>query len=324
MKTGREKTLVRFIAKYWLAIFTVLIFVVFSLITSGFATLPNMFNIIGSACIMAIAGMGLTCIMTTGEIDFSAGEQVTMGGVVFGTLLNQKNFNNVILAALLSVLIVCLFGLFNAFLHIVIKMPSFIATMGTSFLMLGIAKKLTNGGQVIMRARNWPKSYTFIGQGRTFGIIPNTVFVLAIISVIIYIYTEKTRWGKYMYAVGANPRTCAYIGISAKLQKLRGFILCSALSAVAGIIMSSMLNSIGPNMGSGTMLQSITCLMLGAMFIKIGVFNVPGTLVSALMLTALTYGMTMLGARQYIKDLVQGIILILSVSVVTIIRKKNI
>lgn len=310
----------KFVSKYWLAVFTLLLFAVFSVLTPAFLTTTNFFNIIGSACVMAIAGMGLTCIMTAGEIDFSAGEQVTMGGVVFGTLLNIKGFDSIPLAIVLTVLILCCVGAFNAFLHITVKMPSFIATMGTSHLLLGIAKKLTKGGQVIMNARNWPDGYTVLGQGRVFGMIPNTVFVLAAVSLIIYVYTEKTKWGKYMYAVGSNPKTCDYLGISSNAQKLRGFLLCSAMSAVAGIVMSSMLNSCSANMGSGTMLQSITCLMLGATFIKIGVFNVPGTLLSALMLTALSYGMTMLGAKQSVKDFVQGVILILSVSVVTMIR----
>lgn len=312
----------KIISKYWLAIFTVLILIAFSIATPSFASPVNIFNIIGSACVMAIAGMGLTCIMTTGEVDFSSGEQVTMGGVVFGTLMNRDNFDSVAVGIILTILVVCCFGLFNAFLHIVIKMPSFIATLGTSCLMQGIAKRLTNGGQVIMNARGWPDSYTVLGQGRTFGIIPNTVFVLLVITILVWTYTEKTRWGKYLYAVGSNSRTCDYLGISGRAQKLRGFILCSALSAVAGIVMSSMLNSCSAQMGAGTMLQSITCLMLGATFIKMGVFNVPGTLVAALMLTSLTYGMTMLGAAQYAKDLVQGVILILSVSIVTLIRRK--
>lgn len=312
----------RFVGKYWLAIFTILIYLTFSLATPSFHSFTNLMNILGSACVMAIAGMGMTCIMTAGEVDFSAGEQVTMGGVIFGTIMNIKGFDNVLLGAIITVLLVCCLGLFNAFLHIVLKMPSFIATMGTSFLMLGIAKRLTNGGQTIMNARNWPDSYTIVGQGRSFGVIPNTVIVLMVTSVVMYIITEKTRWGKYLYAVGSNPKACIYLGISTNQQKLNGFVLCSLLSAIAGIVMTSMLNSCSYNMGAGTMLQSITCLMLGAMFIKMGVFNVPGTLVAAFMMTILNYGLTMLGVVEYARDLVEGIILILAVSVVTIIRRK--
>lgn len=323
VKTKKQSGFVQSVAKYWLALFTALIFIVFTIATPRFATASNIFNIIGSACTMAIAAMGMTCVMAAGEIDFSAGAQVSMGGVLFGKLLMINGFDSVVIAAVITILALACVGLINAFLHIVVKMPSFIATMGMNYLILGMAKFLSNGGQVIMNARQWPDSYTFIGQGRLFGLIPYTVFVLLIVSAFMYVYTQKTRWGKYLYAVGVNPHACDYIGISRKQQKLRGFVLCSVLSAIAGVVMTSMLNSCNALMGDGTMLQSITCLMLGATFITMGVYNVPGTIIAALMLTALTYGLTMLGAKEYVKSLVEGVILIVSVSVVTVIRLKG-
>jgi len=167
-------------------------------------------------------------------------------------------------------------GAVNFFLSVVLKIPSFIATIGTSFIIQGIAKSLT-GEHTIFSDYRWPRNYTALGQGRLFGIVPYAVIVLVVVSIIIYIFTERTRWGKYLYLVGSNQKACDYLGINSAVQKLRGFLLCSAFAALAGIIRTSMLNLIEAQVGADTLMNSVTVIMLGATFIKHGVYNVPGS-----------------------------------------------
>lgn len=310
------------IGKYWLLFFTIVIFVVFSILRPNFARTSNIINIVASTCITAIAGMGLTSIMAAGEIDFSAGTQVSFSTVIMGLILSSRNFNSFFAAAVITILIMLCVGGVNAIIHVKLKVPAFIATMGVSYLITGIAKRATDGGSTIYRNVNWPANYTLLGQGRIGGVLPYSIIVLVIVSVIMYIFMERTKWGKSLYAVGSNPRACDLLGISGAKQKTIGFLLCSLWSALAGIVLTSQLNMAGITVGS-TMLQSMTVLMLGSTFIKQGVYNIPGTLIASFLLQSIFYAMKMMGAGAWMEDLVQGVILVLSVAVVCIIRRKG-
>lgn len=310
------------LGKYWLLLFTVMVFAAFSVLRPNFAKFNNVINIVASTCITAIAGMGLTSIMAAGEIDFSAGTQVSVATVVMGLILASKNVHSFVLAAVMTIAVMLCVGALNAFIHVRLKVPAFIATMGVSYLIQGLAKRFTNGGGTIYRHANWPSNYTLLGQGRIGGVIPYTIPVLAAVSVVMYVFMEHTKWGKSLYAVGSNPRNCDLLGISGARQKTIGFLLCSLWSALAGIIMTSQLNMAGIAVGD-TMLESMTVMMLGSTFIKQGVYNIPGTLLASFLLQSIFYGMKMLGAGAWVEDLVQGSILVLSVAVVCIIRQKG-
>lgn len=312
----------KIIGEYWLLIFTVLVFVVFSILLPNFAQLSSIFNMLASASIMAIASLGMTCVMAAGEIDLSLGAQVSIGAVLMGALLTIYGFNSFFLAAIVTILILMCIGAINVFLSVILKIPSFIATIGTSFIILGIAKLLT-GERTIFNDPRWPRNYTVLGQGRLFGVVPYAVIALITVSIIIYIFTERTRWGKYLYLVGSNRKACDYLGINSAAQKLRGFLLCSVFAALAGIIRTSMLNLTASQIGAETLMNAVTVIMLGATFIKQGVYNVPGSIIAALMLTGLFFGLTMLGVPQYGRDIVQGIILVVSVSVVAMVRYRT-
>jgi len=261
--------------------------------------------------------------MATGEIDLSLGTQVSLGAVLTGLFLAMDGFNSFVLAAIVSILLVMCVGVFNAFLTVILKIPSFIATIGSSFIVLSIAKILTGDGQTVFGHVRWPRNYTVLGQGRLFGIVPYTVIALIAVSIIIYIFTERTRWGKYLYFVGSNPKACDYLGIYSSVQKLRGFLLCSAFAAFAGIIRSSMINLYAVQVGADTLMEAVTVIMLGATFIKRGVYNVPGSIIASFMVTFLFYGLTMLGVPQYGRSIFRGVVLVIAVSVVAMTRYRT-
>ena len=319
----KKAGITKILANYWLLIFTVLVFAVFSILLPNFAKTSSIFNMLASASIMAIASLGMTCIMATGEIDLSLGAQVSMGAVLTGAFLTIDGLNSFVLAAILAILAVMCIGALNAFLSVFLRIPSFIATIGTSFIVSGLAKTLT-GEKTIVSDYRWPKTYTILGQRRLFGVVPYAVIALIVVGIIIYIFTERTRWGKYLYLVGSNRKACDYLGINSSVQKLRGFLLCSAFAAFAGVIRTSMLNLIAAQIGAATLMEAVTVIMLGATFIKQGVYNVPGSIIAALLFTGLFYGLTMLGVPQYGRDIFQGIILVISISAVTIIRRRSV
>lgn len=310
--------------RFWLLAVLVLAVLFFGIAEPAFFKTKNLLNILSSACITAMVGIGLTCIMSSGEIDFSCGTQITFGSVAMALLMTRYGIANYSVAITVTIVLLLAFGAFNAFLHIKVGIPAFIATMGTSYMLLGFAKMLTNGRNVFGVSNSAYANYTFLGQGYLFGIVPMPAVVVIIIAIIMMIYTERTRSGKYLYAVGSNSNACKYIGIDANRQKLKGFLLCALLCGVAGIVQGSMLNGSTTSSGSSMLNTCLTVLMLGATFYRVGVYNIPGTIVAALLMTVVTNGMTMLSATPAAKNYVNSFILLLSVTLVSIIRKKSV
>lgn len=308
-----------FFAKYMLLLITVAVALVFGAMNPQFFKFRNMMNIVSSACVMGIAGIGITCINAADEMDFSAGTEVAAGACFMAWLLSQKWCRNYFLALVLTLVLMTLFGLLNAFINIRIGVPAFIATMGTSYVVKGFLKSLV-GGQGIYSNAMWPSYFTFMGQGYLFGIIPMPAVVLAVLGVLMLIYTERTRSGRYIYAVGCNSTACKYIGISANKQRVKGFVICAVMCGIGGIVQGSMLNGGIATMGDSVFMMGLTALMWGVMFMKKGVFNVPGTLVGTLFIAIINNGMVMAGASGFAKNVVQGGMLLIGVCMVSVMK----
>lgn len=310
------------IGKYWLLLFMLILCIVFGIITPEFATLSNILGILSSSCTLALVGIGYTFIMSTGEMDYSVGVQVSCGSLFMAALLSTTYFNSYFLAVLIALAAMALFGVVNAYIHVKIGIPAFIATMATSYIVKGIAKGLTNGTWV-GKSPNWPNNFNTIGQGYSFGIIPNLVIVLVIAGVAGFIFTEKTKWGRQLYAIGSSPTTSKYIGIRTDRIKLLGFVLTSVLACFSGIVRSSIVSGGSAYLGDNVMFECITVLMLGATFIKKGVYNIPGTIIASILLPVISNGLTMMGASSVMKNAIQGILLLTSVTLVTVMRRKE-
>lgn len=320
-QTGQNRQkIAKFIEKYWLGLFSIVVFVFFAIMRPRFCSVNNLMSMLSSTCILALVGMGETLIMCVGETDYSVGMELAVSAVVLGKILDKSSFSNFYLPVLLFALLIMIgYGLINVYLHVKVKMPSFVATLGTSLIATGITKWMTNCGSI--SSRRWPAVYTWLGQGYFFGVIPVCVVVTAIVVVIMWIFSERTKAGKMLYAVGSSPVTCKYCGVNVGKQKVKAFVICALLCGLAGIIQTSMLNSATPYMGSDALINALTVLMLGATFIKTGVYNIPGTIVASFLLRIISFGMTMMAAPSFAFDLVQGGLLLFSISLVTLIRK---
>lgn len=310
------------IGKYWLIIFLLFISAFFGLITPEFVTVSNFLGILGSSCTLALAGIGYTCIMSTGEMDYSVGVQVSCGSLIVSVLLSKSYFHSYFLAVLIALIVMALYGALNAYIHVKIGIPAFIATMATSYIVKGIAKGLTNGTWV-GKSPNWPSSFNTIGQGYSFGIIPNLVIVLIIAGFLGYIFTEKTKWGRQLYAVGANPTASRYLGIQTNHIKLLAFVISAVFACFSGIVRSSIVSGGSAYLGDSVMFDCITVLMLGATFHKKGVYNIPGTILASILLPIIANGLTMMEASSTVKNVIQGGLLLASVTMVNIIRRKD-
>lgn len=316
-----SKNITKSLIQYWLLLLLAVIIVLFGIMEPRFLSVTNLLNIVSSTCVVGIATLGITVVMSAGEIDFACGMELSTAAVAMVLLMDKAVFSSSVWGYALAILVtlgICLcIGAVNAFLNIKIGIPAFIATMGVSLVLEGYIKIITNSSTV--RTTKAGAVFNWLGQGYI-GFVPVSVVVLLIFTVIMWVYTELTSHGKKMYAVGANATACHYIGINPKMQKLKGFLISAVLCGVAGIMQGSMVNSASAGIGSDLLFSALTALMLGATVVKIGVFNVIGSLLSALLVSILSNGFTMVGMPPYMKDIVQGLILIGAVTAVLLIR----
>ena len=267
-------------------------------------------------------GIGLTCIFATGELDFSAGAQVSLSCCLIAVLLSKTPIHSYVLAVIIVLAVMVLVGLYNSLLHVKIGIPAFIATLGTSYVLNGLAKSLTNS-QTLNNLSQWPECFTFLGQGYLFGVIPMPLVCLVVVSAVVLFYTEYTRAGKYLYSVGSNPRACDYIGIDGKAQKIKGFVITTVCCGITGIMQGSQMNAASPTLGTGMFVPALTTVFLGATFGRIGVFNVPGTIVGAILYAIINRGLLMITNELWLKYWVQGSMLLAALIIVVLIKRRE-
>ena len=301
---------------YLLLIITLAVSGLFAMMEPTFINPTNLFNIVGATVVLCIASIGESLVLITGEVDFACGAELAAGGCLV-TVLSTMGIPYAL--CIVAVLLYCAFlGFVNGKLHTKVGIPAFIATMGMSYVMNGVTKLYTNNGNVYAKT----EIFRALGQWRI-GVIPISVIVLVLIAALALLYTERMTSGRKLYAVGANGEACKYVGINAKGEKMKSFVLCAILCGFAGIVNSSQLGSGNPGMGDTVLTNVLTNLMLGASFYKLGVFNVPGTIVGALLISVITNGMVLLGSTTWQQYLVKGIIMIFSVTFITLGRART-
>ena len=293
----------------------------FGLMQPNFLRANNLLGILSNACLAAIASCGLTCVMATGEVDFSAGSAMTIAACTMTVLLDSRILNNYVGAVFAGILAATLMGAFNAFLHLTVGIPAFLATLSSSLVVKGIAYWLTDGTTLY---RVWDSDvYTYLGQHYLFGIFPMPFVVLVCVGAIILFLLEFTKLGKILFAIGSNQTACDYMGIQTKKYKLIAFIMSATMCGISGIIQASMSNGAGPNMAESYQLLAVMVTVMGGTFLKKGIFNVPGTLLAAVLVTLVTNGMIMMEASTWLKYIVEGLMMISSVIIVTLLRRQS-
>lgn len=315
----KKESFLRTIPKYFLLIITLVIAVVFEILQPKFFTLNNIMDIIRTTSVVGLMALGMTLVMATGEMNLAVGAEATIAAAVVGKFLDSKEPRSLILAIFIGLLASLVVGVLNSFFVVKIGVPSFIGTIAMTTFINGFIKIITQNQY--MYSKHWPKSYTFLGQTRLGGVIPMPALIFILISILLIILMDHTKFGRYVNAVGDSPTACKNVGINAKLIVICCYLLCSLISGFDGIIASSQVKSVSPTLGADALMSAMAATMLGGTFLRPGQYSIQGTIVAALFLTIIQNGAISIGAPNFIKDLIQGITLIVSVGVIAMTHK---
>lgn len=318
MKKAANNRFFRNLPRYFLLIATILLMLLFYALTPSFLQVLNLMNILRTASIYGILAIGYATVIMTGDMNFSFSSQAALAAVVTGLLL--KGWPDAYLTcALIAVLCSVVIGFLPAFFVIHLKVPSFIATMGFMTVFTGLLKVLTNN--TILFSNAWGNRYALPANMTIFGMIPLPVVVFIVIAIIAHLFFEKSRTGRYLFAIGASKTTCQQVGINEKRIRYIGFSICSACSGIGGVLYGAMLGQATPLMGSDLILPIIAITMVSATFYSIGKYNVPGIVMSSIIMIVVQNGVIGLGLEAWAKDVSQGLMLVIAVGIIARVRK---
>ena len=316
----KKKSVSRILQSYLLLIAAFVVGIVFGLVENSFFKPTNLVEIVRAAAIIGMMGLGETVVQSAGEMDFAVGAETSFGAVMIAIMMTQLNLNFFV-AFILTMMLVILVGALNSIIVVKVGIPSFVATLGMNTFINGINKYLTGGGTYY--STHWPEGFSVLGKSSLFNAIPMPAVLFVICSLIVWVFLSKTRTGRYIYAVGANPNASKNVGIDVGKHKMIAFIVCSVCGGFAGMVQCSILNAATTTAGDSNFLKALSTCMLGATFLTPGVYNIPGTFVGAIMLGIIDNGLTMVGASYFMKDIINGLVLILAVGMVSLSQKKT-
>ncbi|WP_174803598.1 ABC transporter permease [Martelella limonii] len=309
----------RFLPVYGLVILTALLIILFSImLPNTFPTLLNVRSIISDKAIIAILSLAAMIPMAAGRIDLTVGYGIVLWHILAISL--QTVFGIPWPAAVLIVLALgSLTGLINGFLVEVAKIDSFIATLGTGTVLYAIALWHTGGRQVVGVL---PQGFYDLNGTMIFG-LPITGFYVLGIALLMWIALEYLPIGRYLYAIGANPKAAALNGIPVRKFVIGAFISSGFLSALAGVLLASKLRIGQASVGLEYLLPALVGAFLGSTTIKPGRVNVWGTVVGVIILAVGISGIQQFGGSFFVEPLFNGVTLLVAIGIAGYAQRKR-
>ena len=266
----------RLVPVYGLVILTVLLILLFSLLLpETFPTLLNLRSILSDKSLIALLSLAAMIPMMTGKIDLTVGYGIVLWHILAITLQIHAGLPWPV-AVVLVILAGAAFGWFNGFLVEVARIDSFIATLGTGTVIYAVALWYTGGRQMI---GNLPPSLLPGEQRQHVSACRSPPSMCCVIALLLWIVTEYLPIGRYLYAIGANPRAAELNGIPTRRYVIGAFMASGAITAVAGVVLAARLRIGQASVGLDFLLPALVGAFLGSTTIKPGRVNVWGTIV---------------------------------------------
>jgi ribose transport system permease protein len=277
---------------------------------SVFMTHGNWLNIARQASFNAILGMGMTFVILTGGVDLSVGSIVALSSVCGGLLMYDHGWSMWI-AVLIIIAVGTLCGLANGLIVTLGKIPPFIVTLGTMQIFRGLALQLTNGKPIFDITKIQP-NFDIWGT-RNYGGIPSPVIITGVVFIVLYLVLRYTRLGLYTYAIGGNEQATRFSGVNINRYKLAVYALMGGAAGIAGVMLSSRLNSAQPNVAAGAELDAIATVVIGGTSLFGGEGTIVGTLIGAILIAVIHNGLNLMHVSAFYQQIVIGSVIILAV-----------
>jgi len=281
---------------------------VLTFLSDNFFTLDNWLNILRQVSINALIAFGMTFVILTGGIDLSVGSVLALSSAVAAGLMAHGT--NGLFAMVIGILAGLAMGALNGVIITKGRVAPFIATLATMTVFRGATLVYTEGRPITGFSNEL--SFQMIGRGYFLG-IPVPVVLMLIAYAALYVVLKKTTFGRHTYAIGGNEEATRLSGIRVDRLKIWIYSLTGGLSALAGLILTSRLNSAQPTAGTAYELDAIAAVVLGGTSLSGGRGWIFGTLVGALIIGILNNGLNLLNVSSFYQQVIKGVVILLAV-----------
>lgn len=279
-----------------------------AVMSRDFLTVGNVLDVTRQVSINALISFGMTLTILLGGIDLSVGSILAVASVL--TALLMKAGWDAPLATLIGILAGALMGAVNGLVIARGKVAPFIATLGLMTLLRGVALVLSNGSPI-----SGFTSYFFALQGGGYvaHLVPIPVVWMLVMFVLFWFVLTKTVFGRHVYATGGNEDAARLSGVKTDGVQVVVYTISGAMAALAGMILTSRLDSAQPTAGAGYELDAITAVVLGGTSLSGGRGWIFGTLIGALLIGVLNNGLNLMGVSSFYQQVIKGSVILLAV-----------
>lgn len=289
-----------------LALIVLIIFV--SILSPSFLSLTNLMNLMRQVSTNALISFGMTFVIITGGIDLSVGSTLALSSAIMAGMI--VNGIDPLIAMTVSLIAGFILGAVNGLLITKGKLVPFIATLATMTIYRGATLVLTDGKPITGLDETF--IFQFMGRGYFFG-IPFPIVITLVVFALLFVLLHKMSFGRKTFAIGGNEKASFIAGVKSNKIKIFVYSISGVLASLAGIILTSRLNSAQPTAGESYEMDAIASVVLGGTSMSGGKGRIFGTLIGALIIGTLNNGLNLLGVSTFYQQIVKGIVIIIAV-----------
>ena len=303
-----------FVREYAIVVIFLVLFVVLASTASHFLTWVNVLNNLESGAIYGIVACALTMLLIVGEFDLSVGAIYVLAGIVAAKLYpSLGTFGALAVAVAISTGI----GVMNGFVVAVFRVNSFVATLASSLMIVGLGTKITNGFQLYISATGFGE----LGNSKVLG-IDYFVWIFFAFALVTGLVLARTKVGRWLYAAGGNAEAARLSGINIRVLRISAFAFSGFAAGVAGAILISRTGTAIAGDGlSDVVFPAIAAVVVGGTSILGGRGAVWRTVLGVLFLEFIRNGFNLLGVNPYYQDIIRGGIILSAVAVDALSRR---
>ena len=307
MPSRFQRLTVHIFSRYATVVLVVLLTLIFAVVSNRFLTIANWQNLLVVQAVVCCTAFGAIMPLVVGEFDLSIGNMLGFL-TMLGAFLGGQGYDAQVVIPVMILGGVVL-GAINGFLTVYFQISSFIATLGTGILLSGLTMGLS-GGQVLFDGI--PATILHIGQGHFLG-LGITVWLTAIMAIILLYLLEQTPFGRKLYAIGGSERVAFLAGIRTGLLKISAFAIAGLLVGIGSIFALGQNGAANAGFGPDLLLPAYAAAFLGVTTYRPGYYNIPGAVIAIILMAVGFNGLNLLGAPFWCQPIFNGGVLIVAV-----------
>lgn len=290
----------------------VLIYLFFGIFGRNFFSYNTLVNILDASYYIGFLALGVTFVIITGGIDLSVGTVMMCAAITGGTA--YRSWGWPMGASLLLIMAVAImFGFFNGFMVAKLKLPPFIATLGTMMISMGVGSIVSNVRSTAFPPRTdpsgWFRDIFKIITPNRFS-IPTGALVLLAVTIIFHIILTRTRMGRYIFAIGSNKEAARLSGVNVEKWEMSAYVISGVAAGISGISFPAVYTTVMPAQGQGFELFAIAGAVIGGTSLSGGMGSVFGTLIGVFIMAVLRNGLPSMNLQAHYQTFFTGVVVI--------------